>query len=78
VPSSIEVSVARLTGPRSAESIRNHLEAALDLLKLNEELDRLMNPRHTDHDRHVYLPRKVADQIAAARHEIEAALDALD
>jgi hypothetical protein len=33
---------------RSAQSARSHLEAALDLLKLNEELDRLMDPRHTE------------------------------
>jgi hypothetical protein len=57
--------------------VRTHLEAALDLLKLSEELDRLINPRHTDHDRHVYVPRKIADRIAAARLEIETALDAL-
>ena len=57
--------------------MRNHLETALELLKLSEELDRLTNPRHTDHDRHVFLPRKIADRVVAARREIEAALDAL-
>ena len=57
--------------------MRSHLEAALNLLKLGEELDRLMNPRHTDHDRHLYLPRKIAERIAAARREIQIALDAL-
>jgi hypothetical protein len=62
--------------PRSDESARSHLEAALALLDLDVELDRLIEPRHTDHDRHVYLPRKVGEQIAAARREIQAALDA--
>jgi hypothetical protein len=57
--------------------VRAHLEAALELLKLSEELDRLINPRHTDHDRHMFLPRKIADRIAAARREIQIALDAL-
>jgi hypothetical protein len=57
--------------------VRSHLEAALDLLKLSEELDRLINPRHTDHDRHTFLPRKIADRIAAARREIQTALDDL-
>jgi hypothetical protein len=66
-----------LNAPRSAESARSHLEAALELLELSEELDRLVNPRHTDHDRHTYLPRKIADRIAAARREIQAAADAL-
>jgi hypothetical protein len=66
-----------LSATRSTESVRSHLEAALDLLKLSEELDRLVNPSHTDHDRHAYLPRKVADRIAAARREIQAAIDAL-
>jgi len=46
-------------------------------LNLEDELDRLINPRHTDHDRHVYLPKKVAEQIAKARQEIQAALDEL-
>ncbi len=64
-----------MNAPRTAESTRNHLEAALALLDLDGELDRLIEPRHTDHDRHVYLPRKVAEQIAAARREIRAALN---
>ena len=57
--------------------MRNHLQAALDQLDLGDELDRLTNPRHTDHDRHVYLPRKVADGIASARREIQKAIEAL-
>jgi hypothetical protein len=60
--------------PRTEGSARSHLEAALALLDLDAELDRLIEPRHTDHDRHVFLPRKVAEQIAAARREIQAAL----
>lgn len=57
--------------------IRKRLETALALLNLDDELDRLINPRHTDHDRHVYLPKKVAEQISKARQEIQAALDEL-
>ena len=57
--------------------IRKRLETALALLNLDDELDRLINPRHTDHDRHVYLPKKVAAQISKARQEIQAALDEL-
>jgi len=57
--------------------IRKRLETALALLNLEDELDRLINPRHTDHDRHVYLPKKVAEQISKARQEIQAALDEL-
>ncbi len=54
-------------------TVRERLESALAHLSLDDELDRLANPRHTDHDRHVYLPKKVADQIAAARREIHVA-----
>jgi len=61
--------------PQTTEPARSHLEAALALLDLDVELDRLIEPRHTDHDRHVYLPRKVAEQIAEARREIRAALN---
>lgn len=43
----------------------------------NDELERLVNPRDTDHDRHRYLPRKAADEIAAARREIQSALEEL-
>jgi hypothetical protein len=57
--------------------IRTHLKAALAHLELDDELDRLLNPRHTDHDRHKFLPKKVADEIASARREIQAALDQL-
>ena len=57
--------------------IRTHLEVALAHLNLDDELDRLLNPRHTDHDRHAYLPRQVADAISKAREEIQGALDEL-
>jgi hypothetical protein len=63
--------------PRSSASARKHLQAALDQLDLRDELDRLANPRHTDHDRHVYLPGKVAAGVAAARAEIQKAIEAL-
>lgn len=56
---------------------RAHLKAALDHLNLDEELDRLLNPRHTDHDLHAYLPQKVAAEVQEARKEIQAALDSL-
>jgi hypothetical protein len=58
-------------------TIRTRLEIALAHLNLDDELDRLLNPRHTDHDRHAYLPQKVADEISRARKEIQAALDEL-
>ena len=67
-----------LSTPESPRSLRAHLEAALKRLEIDEELDRLVNPRHTDHDRHAYLPRKIAEQVAAARREIQKALAALD
>lgn len=54
--------------------IRSHIDAAEAFLDMDDELDRLLNPRHTDHDRHVYLPTKVAENLAAARRELEAAL----
>jgi hypothetical protein len=57
--------------------VRKHLQAALDQLDLGDELDRLTNPRHTDHDRHVYLPGKIAAGVAGARAEIERAIEAL-
>jgi hypothetical protein len=57
--------------------VRKYLQAALDQLDLGDELDRLTNPRHTDHDRHVYLPKKVTDGVAAARREIQKAIEAL-
>ena len=57
--------------------IRTHLEKALAHLNLDDELDRLINPRHTDHDRHAFLPRKLADEISKAREEVQAALDEL-
>ena len=58
-------------------TIRAHLESALARLNVGAELDRLIEPRHTDHDRHMYLPRKVAEEIAKAREEIQAAIDEL-
>jgi hypothetical protein len=57
--------------------LRTHLENALARLNLDDELDRLVNPRHTDHDRHAYLPTKIASEIEAARLEMQAALDEL-
>lgn len=57
--------------------IRSRLESALAHLNLDDELDRLVNPRHTDHDRHAYLPQKVAEEVAKAKEEIQAALDEL-
>jgi len=56
---------------------RTHLKAALAHLNLDAELDRLVNPRHTDHDVHAYLPQKVAAEVLEARKEIQAALDSL-
>ena len=56
---------------------RKHLESALVHLNLDDELDRMLNPRHTDHDRHAFLPKKVADEISRARKEIQSALDEL-
>ena len=53
---------------------RERLESALAHLNLDDELDRLVAPRHTDHDRHAYLPKKVVEEIDAARREIQAAL----
>ena len=58
-------------------AVLSHIEAALAHLNLDEEIDRLVSPRHTDHDRHVYLPRKVAEEFAAARRELLAAIDEL-
>jgi len=58
--------------------VRHHLEAAIAALNLDDELDRLVNPRHTDHDRHAYLPTRVAAAVARARSELEAALQAFD
>lgn len=57
--------------------IRAHVDAAHAYLDMDHELDRLLSPRHTDHDRHVYLPTRVAENLAAARRELEAALDEL-
>ena len=62
----------------SRSRVRHHVEAALAALNIDEELDRLVNPRHTDHDRHAYLPSKVADGVARARSELEEALQELD
>lgn len=62
----------------SVGRVRPHVEAALAALNIDEELDRLVNPRHTDHDRHAYLPSKVADAVARARSEPEEALQEFD
>jgi len=62
----------------SLSRVRHHVEAALAALNIDEELDRLVNPRHTDHDRHAYLPSKVADAVARARSELEEALQEFD
>jgi hypothetical protein len=58
-------------------TVRERLETALAHLNIDDELDRLVNPRHTDHDQHAYLPKKVADKISTARRDIQAALDEL-
>ncbi len=59
------------------QAVLSHVEAALAHLNLDDEIGRLVSPRHTDHDRHVYLPRRVAEELAAARREIQAARDEL-
>jgi hypothetical protein len=46
-------------------------------LNIDHELDRLVSPRHTDKDALIYLPTRVAKEIANARREIQAALDYL-
>ena len=58
--------------------MRAHLAAALESLELDDELDRLVHPRHTDHDRHAFLPKEVARAVEAARREIREALEELD
>lgn len=58
-------------------AIRSHVDAALAYLDIDDELDRLIHPRHTDLDNRAYLPRRVAENLAAARRELEAALDKL-
>lgn len=55
-----------------------HVKAALDHLSLDDELERLVNPRHTDHDRHAFLPKKIAQAVEAARAELRKALEELD
>ena len=57
---------------------RIHLENALAYLKVDAELDRLTAPRHSDKDALVFLPRRVAKDVANARREIQAALDELE
>src|SRR2546425_8251793 len=57
--------------------VRHHLDAALAYLDIDADLERLVNPRHTDHDRHRYLPTKPAAAVAKAREEIAAALTLL-
>jgi hypothetical protein len=62
----------------SLSRVRHHIEAALAALNIDDELDRLVNPRHTDHDRHAFLPNRVAGAVARARAELEGALQAFD
>ncbi len=62
----------------SLSRVRRHIEAALAALNIDDELDRLVKPRHTDHDRHAFLPNRVADAVARGRSELEGALQALD
>jgi len=57
--------------------VRIHLEKAIALLDIDQELDRLVSPRHTDKDALVFLPTRVASDVVSARREIEAALDEL-
>lgn len=57
--------------------VRIHLENAMAYLNIDDELDRLVSPRHTDKDALVYLPRRVAKDVANARREIQAALEEL-
>ena len=57
--------------------VRAHLDSALGHLDIDDYLDRLVNPRHTDHDRHAFLPSKVATAVAAAREELRAAIEEL-
>ncbi len=63
--------------PMSSPTVRLHLEAAIAQLALDDEIERLVNPRHTDHDRHGYLPRKAVAAVARAREEIVAAITEL-
>jgi hypothetical protein len=67
----------KLVDLETRQAVLSHIEAALAHLNLDEEIDRLVSPRHTDHDRHVYLPRRVAEEFAKAREEIQAAIDEL-
>jgi hypothetical protein len=57
--------------------VRVRLEKAIALLDIDQELDRLVSPRHTDKDALVFLPTQVARDVVSARREIEAALDEL-
>ncbi len=57
--------------------VRIHLENAIAYLNIDQELDRLVSPRHTDKDALVYLPTRVAKDVISARREIKAALDEL-
>ena len=57
--------------------VRIHLENAIAYLNIDPELDRLVSPRHSDKDALVFLPRRVAKDVANARREIQAALEEL-
>jgi hypothetical protein len=56
---------------------RIHLENALAYLSIDRELGRMVTPMHTDKEVLVYLPNRVARDVASARREIRAALDEL-
>ena len=61
------------------DDLRARLRLALEKLEETDRLlHRLVNPSHTDHDRHVYLPRTALSQVALARGEIEGALSRLN
>jgi hypothetical protein len=63
--------------PDMGKAMLSHVKAALGHLNLYDESARLLHPRHTDHDRHIYLPQRAAQEFAAARREIQAAMDEL-
>jgi hypothetical protein len=58
-------------------NIKAQLDTALANLPSDEKFDRLINPRHTDHGRHVYLPNILINGVAATRRELEAAIQEL-
>lgn len=64
--------------PAQMEEVRAHLSRALSHLQVDADLRKLLNPRHTDHDHHIYTPKTVARSLIAARREIYAALAGLE